>query len=380
LFHADREGLRVAGRKRRRNGSGRGAVSAQTVAEHAGVSQAAVSRAYTPGASISPELRERVIRAAEELGYQPNAIARGLITSRTGIVGLVGGDFVNPFYSLVIEELSVQLQRIGLHPLLFVIPKEERVDGVLPQILQYQVDAIVIAAATMSSAMAWECLRRGTPVVLFNRNVPDTPTHVIGTDNFGGGRTVGYLLARSGHQRLGYIAGHADTSTSRDRERGFLAALDELGVGDVEKADGQYSYAGARQAADVMLRRRRRPEAIFCANDLMAFGVLDAARDLGIAVPSELSVIGFDDVPQAAWGAYELTTFRAPVAAMAQATVELLGKLRQASSPPRVSYTLPAEFVSRRSARLTADALASAGVVAPGAVRTGTRQQGSRRS
>lgn len=355
----------MAGRKAQTNGSGRSAVSAQAVAKRAGVSQAAVSRAYTPGASISDELRERVLRAAEELGYQPNAIARGLITSRMGIIGLVVGDFANPFYTQVIEELSVQLQQNGLHPLLFVVPKEHPVDEVLPQILQYQVDAIVIAAATMSSAMAWECLRRGTPVVLFNRNVPDTPTHVIATDNYGGGRQAAQLLAHSGFRRLAYISGHADTSTSRDRERGFLAALEELGLEPPEKTAGNYSYEGARASAAALLKRRRRPEAIFCANDLMAMGVLDAARDLGISVPDELSIIGFDDVPQAAWGSYELTTFRAPIRAMAQATVELLDRLRDASTPQQVTYKIPAELVIRRSARLTPEGLVASGSSLP---------------
>jgi len=326
--------------------------SAIEVARLAGVSQSAVSRAFTPGASVSQATLEKVRAAAATLGYQPNAIARSLITRRTNIVGLVMGDFANPFYSQVLAALSLELQRRERQVLLFAVPPDRAVDDLLPLVLQYQVDAIVIAAATLSSAMGWECLRRGTPVILFNRMVPDAPTHVVTTDNFGGGMQVADLLYAAGHRRFGYIAGHADTSTSLDRERGFFTGLKSRGVTAIERRDGRYSYLGAFEAGLHMLRSRSRPDAVFCANDMMAIGFLDAARQLGISVPEQLSVVGFDDIPQAAWEAYNLTTLRQPVDLMVNSTVELVLRLADEGRSERASLTIPPELVSRGSARL----------------------------
>lgn len=238
--------------------------------------------------------------------------------------------------------------------------RDTPVDAVLPQVLQYQVDAIVIASATVSSSMAAECMRRGIPVILFNRKVPDTPTHVVATDNFGGGRLAARLLFHSGHRRFGYVAGHADTTTGREREQGFMAGLGALGIDDVVRTSGNYSYHGAREAAHSMLGGRGRPDAIFCANDLLAFGVVDAAREMGIRVPDQLSIIGFDDVPQSNWGAYDLTTMRGQVDNMVRATAELLTRMRNSTTHERVTVTVPAQLVVRRSARLSPEALSLA--------------------
>jgi DNA-binding LacI/PurR family transcriptional regulator len=322
------------------------------VARLAGVSQSAVSRAFTPGASVSDATQQKVRAAAKALGYQPNAIARSLITQRTNIVGLVMGDFANPFYTEVLAALSVELQLRERQVLLFAVPPGRGVDELLPFVLQYQVDAIVIAATTLSSAMGWECHRRGTPVILFNRMVPDTPTHVVTTDNFAGGMQVAQMLAEAGHKRFGYIAGHADTSTSIDRERGFFSGLRSHGITTIQRHDGRYSYRGAFEAGIAMLSARRRPEAVFCANDMMAMGFLDAARQLGIAVPDELSVVGFDDIPQAAWDAYSLTTMRQPIDQMVASTVELVTKPADGARNDRATFTFLPQLVARRSARL----------------------------
>jgi DNA-binding LacI/PurR family transcriptional regulator len=329
------------------------ASSATEVAKLAGVSQSAVSRTFTPGASVSPAMRKKVIAAAKKLDYQPNAIARSLITRRTNIVGLVMGDFVNPFYTEVLAELSAQLQQRHRHALLFTVPKNQSIDAVLPMILQYQVDAVVIAAATLTSATARECIQRGTPVILFNRVVPDTPAHVITVDNYGGGRTAADLLVRAGHRRFGYIAGHADTSTSVDRERGFYAGLGAHGIEDVTRFDGRYSYDGARDAGLALFAMKRRPDGIFCANDLMALGILDAARQRGIKVPQDVSVIGFDDIPQAGWSSYSLTTLRQPVDVMVSSTVDLLLSLREISLPKPTTCVIPPYLVVRGSARVS---------------------------
>ncbi|MBD8066594.1 substrate-binding domain-containing protein [Devosia sp. PTR5] len=275
------------------------------------------------------------------------------------------GNFENPFYSVVLEELTLELQRGGLHPLLFVVPRGQAVDGVLPQLLQYRVDAIVIVSATMSSNMAEACLKRGLPVVLFNRSIPNAAAHVVIKDNYRGGGIMADLLVGSVHRRLGYISGHTDTMTSIDRQRGFMDRLQLLGVADVVTRQGNYTYEGARRAATEMLAARDRPDGIFCANDLMACGAVDAARALGIDVPGELSIVGFDDIPQSSWAGYGLTTMRGQVGAMVRSTCDLLARLSDSESPERVSITMPTELVVRGSARIndaTIAALAESGI------------------
>ena len=179
-------------------------VTAHDVARLAEVSQSAVSRTFTPGASVAPETRERIETAARKLGYRPNAIARSLITRRSRIIGLVMSYLENQFYPVVIERLCQALQQDGYHVLLFISETEEA-DNVLADILQYQVDGIVMASTTLSSALANDCINAGIPVVLFNRVAQVGPmggysTSSVTSQNRAGGRLVGELLVRTGHR------------------------------------------------------------------------------------------------------------------------------------------------------------------------------------
>lgn len=329
--------------------------SAVEVARLAGVSQSAVSRAFTPGASISAATRAKVMTAAEALGYMPNAIARSMITRRTNIIGVVLGNLENPFYLQALRSMSQRLQEQGRQILLFTVPQGGKVDELLPMVLQYQVDGVIIGAATLSSEMALECERRGTPVVLFNRTIPGLPVHSVTSDNYGGARLVASLLVRAGHRSFGYIAGNRDTSTSLDRERGFHEGLAANGLDPdrcVARMDGRYSYEGAREAVLTLLSGDSRPDAIFGANDLMALGALDAAREMGLAVPAQLSVIGFDDTPQSAWTGYALTTLRQPIDELVGATVDLILQLQERPTSSRTAIQVPVYFIERGSARL----------------------------
>ena len=209
-------------------------VTAQDVAQLARVSQSAVSRTFTPGASVSEDTRARVTLAAKTLGYRPNAMARSLITRRSRIVALVMGYLENQFYPLVIERLSQKLQKQGYHVLMFISDGDET-DGVLDEILQYQVDGIVMASAMLSPGLAGQCADVGVPVVLFNR-VPDTSafarhtTSAVTSDNRRGGRMVAELLLARGHCRIAFLAGLEKSSTNLERERGFTEALAEAGA------------------------------------------------------------------------------------------------------------------------------------------------------
>jgi len=303
---------------------------AQDVADLAGVSQSAVSRTFTPGASASEETRRKVLAAAQRLGYRPNALARSLITRQSHIVALVMSYLENQFYPLVIEKLSQKLQKEGYHVLMFIADVDESADGVLADILQYQVDGIVMASAMLSQTLARSCSDVGVPVVQFNRisdlgGLARHATSSVTSDNAAGGRMVAELLIARGYRRIGFLGGLEDSSTSLERERGFNEALAEQGMHASHRESGHYSFEGAQDAVRRMFAQGDPPQAIFIANDHMAIAAMDVLRlEMGLRVPDDVGVIGFDDVPQAAWGSYRLTTVRQCVEPMVDATVTLL--------------------------------------------------------
>jgi DNA-binding LacI/PurR family transcriptional regulator len=301
-------------------------VTSVDVARRAGVSQSAVSRVFTPGASASKETIEKVRRAAAELGYRPNVLARSLITGRSRIIGLVVAYLENQFYPDAIERLSVALQEKGYHVLIFMAaPTVGNVDRVMQEILDYQVDGIVLASVSMSSTLASECEAFGIPVVLFNRDQDDPRLSSVTTDNRAGGRAVAELLVRLGCERPAYVAGWEDASTQRDREQGFRDGLEAAGCKLYARGVGNFEHALAQEAARRMFDRADPPDAVFVANDHMAFAVMDVLRfELGLKVPGDVAVVGFDDVPLAAWPAYDLTTFRQRVNRMVAETVTTL--------------------------------------------------------
>lgn len=327
-------------------------VSSIDVARLAKVSQSTVSRVFTPGMSVSDEVREKVLKAAHKLGYRPDAIARSLITRRTNIIGVVMADITNPFYPNVLDQFTARLQKLGRQTLLFNAATGRDVDDTLPLVLQYRVDAIIITSATLSSAMADECTRLGTPVILFNRYIPNSKASAVCCDNVAGGRMVADLFVRGGHKRMAYITGRVNTSTNVDREKGFGTRLHECGVTSWLHEQGEYTHESGYAAAKRLLLRADPPDAIFAANDIMAMGVLDAARELGVRVPDQLSVIGFDGIPAGEWQAYSLTTIRQPVEDMIDATLELVEMLINQPSAKSTIKMIPGTLVKRSSAKL----------------------------
>ncbi|WP_162176640.1 LacI family DNA-binding transcriptional regulator [Deinococcus frigens] len=321
------------------------------VARESGVSQSTVSRVFSDDKRIIPETKARVLAVAQELGYRPNASARSLITRRTNLVGLITSDLTNPFYPLILEAFTAQFHKVGQRVILFTAGTGEELDDLLPDILSSQVDGFVVASASLSSAVVRECLRAQTPVVLFNRTAPDSGASQVGCDNIGGGRLVADVLLDAGHSRPAFIAGRGDASTSRDRERGFVERLAERGITDVLREGGSFTYQSGFDGATRLLKHSDAPDAIFCANDITAMGCLDAARDLGLRVPQDLAVVGFDDIPAAAWSAYRLTTVRQPLGEMIRrSTIRLLELIETSDSPPTLEV-MPGQLVRRGSTR-----------------------------
>ncbi len=304
-------------------------VTLRDVAQLAGVSQSAVSRTFTPGASVASETRIRVQDAARLLGYRPNAIARTLTTRRSRMIGVVVSYLQNQFYPVVIEKLSQALRHHGYQVLLFVSDCNESgrpdLDDKLLDVMQYQVDGLVLVSVTMSLALARDCQAAGVPVVLFNCEAPVRGVSSVASDNVEGGRLAARALINAGCRRLAYIAGVETAFTQIDRENGFLQVLGEAGLSLFGRTVGNYSYDGARRATRELCAVDLRPDGIFVANDQMAFAVMDTIRsEFGLRVPQDIAIVGFDNVPQSAWAAYGLTTVEQDAGKMVQETVELL--------------------------------------------------------
>ena len=313
-------------------------VTSIDVARRAGVSQSAVSRVFTPGASASRATIEKVRRAAADLGYRPNVLARSLITGRSRIVGLVVAYLENQFYPDALERLSRALQARGYHILMFLASNaEEDVSRVLEEILDYQVDGIVIASVSLPNRLARRCAAEGLPVVFFNRHQHDPAFSSVTSDNLAGAWRIADHLVGLGHTRIAHIAGWGGSSTGRDRAAGFVAGLRAHGLAPTEVIDGLYSRDGAAAAARAIFERPDRPTAVFVGNDHMAFAVMDTLRaELGLDVPRDVAVVGYDDVPLAAWPAYDLTTLRQPSGRMVEATVEaLMARIEEGDPEPR---------------------------------------------
>lgn len=314
-------------------------VTSADVANLAGVSQSAVSRVFTPGASASLQTADKVRKAAAELGYRPNSLARAMVSGKTGIIGLVVAYFSNQFYPEAIEKLSKAMQERNYHLLVFMTSKTEGdVSEVVAEILDYQVDGIIAASVALSSDLSKRCASAGVPVVLFNRSQDDNSLSSVTSENYAGGRKVAEFLLASGHQRISYIAGWEGASTQRDRQAGFVDALTAKGHRLWSHETGNFVMEDAQKAARKLFAKglEQGPDAIFVANDHMAIAVMDTLRsELGIKVPEQVSVVGYDDVPAASWPSYDLTTVRQPTNRMVSATVDLL--LGQIENPAEFS-------------------------------------------
>ena len=334
-------------------------VTSIDVARKAGVSQSAVSRTFTQGAAVSDATRRKVMDAAKALFYRPNAIARTLSTNRSRIIGVVLSTLDNQLYPLVVEQLSRALQSHSFHVMLFFAEGRDDVDSALTQLMTYQLDGVVLAATTLSSRLARECVDAGIPVVMFNRSAEGAQTNSVTSNNVEGGRIAGQHLIEQGHQRIAFIAGREDASTNRDRETGLLQALQQAGLSLYRRANGNYEHATAAAATRAMFRGKDLPDAVVVASDYMAFAVLDTLRyELGLRVPQDVAVISFDDVPLASWPAYNLTTVAQSIPAMVSSTVNLL--LDQLAG--RCEATLDVRVACRLVVRATTGAIAIANV------------------
>lgn len=326
------------------------AVTSYDVAREAGVSQSAVSRCFTPGASVSKVTRAKIMRAVDKLGYRPNAIARSLITQRSGMVAVIVANMgFNPEFT---AQLSRTFSARGLHILLFTLDHESEADHVIDQIWQYRVDG-VIAAVRLPRRHVEAFAKRRLPAIFVNRLDDDVHANTVCCDQASGERMLVDRLIAAGHQSFGVIRGPVDSAVSVRRVENAVAQLQRHAVDHVLFADGDFDHASGRAAFPALLLDGKAPDAVICANDMMALGAMDAARhDFGLRVPEDVSIVGFDGAPQSRWPSYDLVTVRQPTRAMVEAAADML--IARVEDPglaiEKRSFT--GEFLTGTSARL----------------------------
>lgn len=326
------------------------AVTSKDIARELRISQSTVSRALRGDPRVAPVTMARVLEAARKMNYTPNLAARSLITRKTGTVGVVVSDITNPFYPELLDILHNEFALAGYRAILF----NERTDASVEQRVRdlvngAAVDGLVYVSATLGTPLPGH-RARDIPVVLVNRYVDAVHADTVVSDNRRGGRLVARTMLEHGHRRIALVTGPENTTTSRDRERGFRELLQDSGVefDETLRRVGQYSHRSGYQWCLELLTAEPRPTAVFAANDVIAFGALDAARRVGIRVPAELSVVGFDDIDMAGWEGFNLTTVRQPLAEMGRAAVKLLiGRIAGDEALPPRRLVFPVELVRR---------------------------------
>lgn len=328
------------------------------VALHAGVSQAVVSRAFQATSPIAPATRAKVLASAAELGYLPNAVARSLITKRSGLAAVLMTQATQRDAHDVLFFIAQALLNQGFQPLLF--PTEQESDGgaALAQAMAFGVDGVVSCVSLSPHDLAQTHLRQ-RPLVLFNRQTGSPDASVVACDHDSAARLLASRLFAAGHRRFAVVKGPEDAPVSVLRVNGFLARLAELGLENVVQTEGDYHYESGYAAALRLFAgaprtdRDQHPEVVFCANDAMALGMLDALRfSLMLRVPRDVSVVGFDDIPTGRRPAYLLTTVSQPFEEMARLAAQLLrNQVDDSDASPRREL-LAGHLIERGSAHL----------------------------
>lgn len=298
-------------------------ITAKDVATEAGVSVSAVSRAYRGNAPLSEDKRKAIFAVAARLGYV-SKVDQVRATQATDTIAMVVSEMQNPFYPIAVDEMTRLLPERGLKAIVHVVPSAEDVDTAIRQVLDFRTEGVILANSTLTSGLARACRQNGIPAVLLNRVQTDSRMMAVCCDNYGGAQQIAERFLTGGRQRIAFMGGRRDTSTHLERMRGFRDRLEDAGRVFAQQLDGEFDYRRAYAAAQEMLARRPLPDAVFCANDIMAIAVLDAARIAGASVPDDLAVVGFDDIPMAAWESYRLTTVRQPLRRMLDQAVDII--------------------------------------------------------
>ncbi|MET1413283.1 LacI family DNA-binding transcriptional regulator [Roseibium sp. HPY-6] len=306
-------------------GSPRKQVNSFDVAKLAGVSRSAVSRTFTDGASVSEETRKKVIKAARELGYRVNVLARSLHKQKSDLVGVVAADLDNPFRAEQIDLLSQGLLERGFRPILLRGDPSADVADLIGSLLQYSVAGVIVTSDTPPEEICRECRENGVPLVVVNKSDPGAPVDRVVTDFEAGGRLAFEHLVASGCRKLAVVTPERSSFSINGRALAFEQIANDAGIPVIRIAWGAQTYEGGLEASTYVNRVRSEVDGLFCTADYLALGVLDGLRhDHGIKVPEEIQLIAYDDIVQASWRSYDMTTIVQSRRELCEITLNLL--------------------------------------------------------
>lgn len=311
-------------------------LTARQVADHAGVSVSAVSRTFTAGASVSPQTRERVMQSARELGYRPNLMAQSLMTGRTRLIGLVSNNFDNPAFMEIFDLFTRRLQGRGFRPLLANLSPAAETAEALDMLLQYSADGVIVASSSLPDSFIAGCRAAGLPLVhAFGRVSASRELAVAGVDNILGGKLAAETLLGRGYRQIAFLGGPESSTSTKDRLTGLTRALKTHGLAPVRTAFGTSYSHEAGQALMRDLLRDGGFDAVFCGDDILAMGAIDACIEAGLKLPDQLGILGFNDIAMAAWPSYRLTTIRQPIGEIISTAVDMITAMVETGATAR---------------------------------------------
>lgn len=325
------------------------AVTSRDVARLAGVSQPTVSRALRDDPRVSDETKKRVREAAALLGYVPSEAGRALSSGRTRRIGLLVTDLENQFYSHIIAPVHHELEGMGYQLMLHTETADN--ETVAERLIANGLDGVILATATVDSVAPLRLRDRGLPFVYFNRTAAYVDADATVVSPMSGFEAAARRAVELGHRRIGAVLGPSNTSTAQSREQALRAALAAHGLSlePQRVRRGPFDTASGDAATSELLAQDTPPTLIFCGNDVVAYGAMNAARRAGVDVPGGVSIVGFDDLPPASWPIIELTTIAYDFTEMAREAARLMARRIEQPEAPIAHVEFDTSFIERRT-------------------------------
>lgn len=325
--------------------------SSLDVAALAGVSQSAVSRTFTPGASVSAATRSKVLKAATALDYKPSVIPKIMLGARSRLIAVVLGGLGNPYYAEFLQELAHQMEQRGYMMLVLYVESDYALDSIVAQLATYRVDAVISALAVLSRKVATELSNFKIPIVTFNSDVHTPSILSISADHRRSSVKIARLFLERGAKRPAFLSGPIDSPCSRHRLDGYTRELKRHGIMHVPVLHAEsFSYDSGYQTVSSVFQKRSAPDALFCANDLLALGAIDALRyECNYRVPEMCLVAGFDNIPEASWKSYDLTTVSQPPTLLVQTALQAVEEMLATPNKIHAPITIEGTLIERGS-------------------------------
>jgi len=296
------------------------------------------------------ETKRKVLEAAKVLNYLPNAFARNLVLSRSNIIGIVKGYTKNIAFTEMLSELVYLIQKSKKQIIYFETEKGQSIDDMMPLILQYQIEGLILLYANLSSELTSACQRKGIPVMQVLRYSTSAKTNVVLPDNYKAAEDAATLFVQKGFRNFIYLAGEVNSSSNMERQLGFIKKLQEYGFSNPIILQGDYTYESGVKAIRSLAKGIPLPCAILSGNDLMAFGAIDTLKyEFGLNIGKDVALIGFDNLFMGEWPSYSLSSYCQPISEMAKDAVDLLFKNIQDKDMVPVEKRYPLQLIERNS-------------------------------